>query len=180
MQTLDLRCAPEWQIGFIGACYFIGNVLGNSSLSHMGDTYGRIRMLRVGFVLSCILYAMMIYSAHSKPLVFLLLFLLGFLSPVRLNFSFIYGSEIIKTSHSTVICSFYNFFDGLTMIQASLYYKYISRDWFYLYWYFLSICIFGSVLSFMMPESPRYLICKGDFKRARQSFNFIAWMNGRK
>ena len=38
----------------------------------------------------------------------------------------------------------------------------------------------GTILSFMMPESPRYLISIGDFKRARESFNFIARMNGKK
>ena len=97
-----------------------------------------------------------------------------------MNFSFIYGSEIIKTSHSTVICSFYNTIDGLTMIQAAIYFKYISKDWLNLYWYFLMISIAGTIVSFIMPESPRYLISLGDFKRARESFNFIARMNGRK
>ena len=140
---------------------------------------GRIKLLRIGFVASVILYAALMYSVSYKLIVYFLLFLLGYLSCIRLNFSFIYGSEIIKTTHSTIICSFYNFFDGFTMIQASIYFKYISKDWFTLYWYYLSICIVGMIISFFMPESPRYLISIGDFKRARESFDFIARMNGR-
>lgn len=162
-----MRCAPDWQIGFLGAAYFIGNVLGSSTISKYGDTIGRIKLLRIGFTLSVIFYSLLIYSIKHKLVVYLLMFLLGYLSCIRLNFSFIYGSEIIKTTHSSVICSFYNAFDGLTMIQASLYFKYISKDWFYLYWYYLSICIVGTFISFFMPESPRYLISIGDFKRAR-------------
>ena len=164
---MDLRCAPDWQIGFLGASFFIGNVLGNSMVSHYGDVYGRIKMIRAGFVLSVFGYFVLIYSVHSKALVYLVLLLQGLLSPIRLNFSFIYGSEVIMTTHATIICSFYNFFDGLTMLQAALYFKYISRDWFYLYWYFLIVGFAGMVMSFFLPESPRYLICKGEFKRAR-------------
>lgn len=149
-------------------------------LSKYGDTMGRIKLIRIGFTLSVILYAIMIYVIHYKVALYFILFLLGILACIRLNFSFIYGSEIIKTTHSTVICSFYNFFDGLTMMQASIYFKYISNDWFYLYWYFLSICIIGTVISYLMPESPRYLISIGDFKRARESFEFIAKLNGNK
>eukprot|EP00347_Sterkiella_histriomuscorum_P021166 403334998 len=180
VEPLGLRCAADWQVGFLGASYFIGNVVGSSTLSKYGDTFGRIKLIRLGFTISIVLYAAMIYLMNYKLIVYLLLFLLGFLSCIRLNFSFIYGSEIIKTTHATVICSFYNFFDGFTMVQASIYFKFISKDWFYLYWYFLSICMIGTLISFFMPESPRYLISIGDFKRARESFEFISKMNGKK
>ena len=100
----------------MGASYFIGNVLGSTTLSKYGDTMGRIKLIRIGFVVSVILFATLIYTMSNILIAYLLLFLLGYLSCIRLNFSFIYGSEIIKTTHSTIICSFYNFFDGFTMI----------------------------------------------------------------
>ncbi len=180
MDPLDLRCAAEWKIGFLGASYFIGNVLGAAFLSNLGDKYGRILMIRIGFIVSNALFAIMIYFPKNLVMMQFVLFLLGMLSCIRVNMSFIYGSEIIKNTHSTVIFSFYNTFDGWTMITASLYFKYISKDWMYLYSYFFSLCLVGMTISFFMPESPRYLICIGDFKRARDSFNFIARLNGRK
>ena len=105
---------------------------------------------------------------------------MGICTAMRLNISYIYGSEVIKTTHATVIGSFYNVFDGCTMIISSIYFKYISKEWIYLYEFFLGMCVISTLLTFFMPESPRYLISIGDFKRARQSFNFIARMNGRK
>lgn len=46
--------------------------------------------------------------------------------------------------------------------------------------FFLTNCAIASFLSMLLPESPRYLVVKGDFKRARMAFNYIAKINGKK
>jgi hypothetical protein len=94
--------------------------------------------------------------------------------------SFIYGSEIIRTSLANFICSFYNGLDGCTMMFASIYFKYLSKEWISLYEGMFALCLVCTIGSFFLPESPRYLICKGQFLEAVASYNYIARFNRNK
>ena len=46
VETFNLRCSESWVIGSFAIAFFIGQTFGTSALSHLGDTVGRITMLR--------------------------------------------------------------------------------------------------------------------------------------
>lgn len=48
--------------------------------------------------------------------------------------------------------------DALSMIGASLYYQYLSKDYEGLHLIFFALILSSVILSFLMPESPKYLI----------------------
>jgi Na+/melibiose symporter-like transporter len=86
-----LRCASDFEIGFLGSSFFVGLVFGTTILARLGDTVGRILMMRVGMLLTIILYAMMVFLSRHLLLTYILIFGIGMLSCFRLNLGFIYG-----------------------------------------------------------------------------------------
>jgi hypothetical protein len=67
--------------------------------------------------------------------------------------------------------SIYNTVDGFTMLIASFYFKYFSRNWIYLHIFFLALSAIATFIATYLPESPKFLISKGHFEKARISFN---------
>lgn len=57
-----------------------------------------------------------------------------------------------------MIGSLFNVVDALSMIGASLYYQYLSKDYEGLHLIFFALILSSVILSFLMPESPKYLI----------------------
>jgi len=159
--------------------FFVGHVVGTSTLAKYGDTIGRIYPLKMGLIGSTMVYGFMIFVSHIPIFHYILMFFFGMFSNIRVNIGFIYGQEIINSKHINVIGSLYNMIDGLTMIGASLYFKYLSKNWLYLQALFFAISAIGTGIAFFLPESPRYLISKGHYERARVAFNEIARKNGK-
>jgi hypothetical protein len=65
------------------------------------------------------------------------------------------------------------------MIVASLYFKYISKEWLYLSNYYFLVAFIGFLIFLILPESPKFLLSIHDYERARKSFNTIAYYNNR-
>eukprot|EP00347_Sterkiella_histriomuscorum_P023726 403333595 len=156
VEELNLRCAENWEIGFLGSCYFMGAVFGNLFLSRLGDTIGRISMIRVGISLSMIIYVLFLFLSTSIVINYFLMFLFGSLTSLRVSVSYLYGQEIVKSKHSNMIGSLY--------IGIHL--------------FFLVLILASAMTSFYLPESPKFLISTKKYKQARQSLNRIAQVNG--
>lgn len=98
----------------------------------------------------------------------------------RLNISFIYGQEVIMKGHANIIGSLYNTLDATTMIFTTLFYKYVSKEQIYISTCFFALTVLALVITFFLPESPKFLVSKGHFLKAKHSFNRIASMNNMK
>ena len=148
-------------------------------MAHLGDKYGRIKLLRLGLLLSVITFGCTIFLQINIYTTYLFLFVFGFLSPIRLNLSFIYGSEVFKEKHASIMGSICLCLDSFTMIIVSFYFKYVSKEWSYLYYCLFAITCIPFMISLIMPESPKFLLSKKKFTGARISFNTIARINGK-
>jgi MFS family permease len=91
IEDLDLRCASSWEIGFFGSAFFIGHVVGTTTLAKYGDIIGRIWMIKIGLLVSTIAYALVIFVSRSVAFNYLLIFIFGMFSNVRVNIAFLYG-----------------------------------------------------------------------------------------
>ncbi len=60
-----------------------------------------------------------------------------------------------------------------------MYFLWVSKDWRFLMVPTIVLSIFGTVMMFFQPESPRFLVSKGKFDEARKVFNIIAKKNGK-
>lgn len=69
----------------------MGAVFGNLFLSRLGDTIGRIPMIRFGVTLSLIIYALFLFVSSSLILNYFLMFAFGSLTSLRVSISYLYG-----------------------------------------------------------------------------------------
>lgn len=83
----------------LGSSYFLGAVLGNLFLSSLGDTVGRIIMMRIGLSLSIILYTIILFISKSMLLNYFLMIAFGSLTCFRVSVSYLYGQEIIEPKY---------------------------------------------------------------------------------
>jgi hypothetical protein len=65
MKDLNLRCTEKWKIGLFGSNFFIGNVIGSSTLSSYGDTIGRIPLIKIGQGLTLVCYALIVFFTRD-------------------------------------------------------------------------------------------------------------------
>mmetsp|Transcript_6148 Transcript_6148/g.9877 ORF Transcript_6148/g.9877 Transcript_6148/m.9877 type:complete len:254 (+) Transcript_6148:84-845(+) len=63
IEEFDLRCSERWEIGLFGSIFFVGHVIGSIILSGLGDTVGRIPLMRVGQGATLISYIYIVYLA---------------------------------------------------------------------------------------------------------------------
>ena len=69
-------------------------------------------------------------------------------------------------------------FNSAPIFFATTYFKYISNDLTYFYYFVLFIAALTIIFSHLAPESPRYLYEKGEFDKARTVINKMATVNG--
>ena len=133
-------------------------LIGSIIFGPFGDLFGRIPVLRFGLGLSILIFAFNIYYQFSLVQTYVCFFGLGLLSSVRLNLGFIYGAEVLKEKQANVIGSLALSIDSFTMIIASIFFMYISKNWLGLYSIYFFLLTIPFFISFLMPESPRYLL----------------------
>ena len=70
--------------------------------------------------------------------------------------------------------------EAMVFIYLTIYYKYISKDWFWTVAFGLCLNIVGLVfLVFLLPESPRFLFYKKRLKECEEVLRIMAKSNGR-
>lgn len=160
-----------------GASFFIGHVIGTCFLARYGDILGRTTMLRIALPLTSLIFGLIVFMKPDIYRMYGLIFALGIMSNLRVNISFIYGQEIVKEDLMKYVGTAFNFVDSFTMVVAAIYFKWISKDWIPFMETCFATTVVAAVAVFILPESPKYLLHQGQYKKAKNAFNFIAWMN---
>lgn len=67
--------------------------------------------------------------------------------------------------------------EGSCQVIWSIYLRFISQDTFYFVYYALAMSIVASIMTFFIPESPRYLYGANDLKGCSDVLQLIARRN---
>lgn len=89
---LNFECAPKWQLGMIGAVFLVGIVIGCSSVTKLGDYYGRRPIYLMGLLLNFVLIGMLIVL-RNVIVVYFCLFFLGISITARYYVGYTYNLE---------------------------------------------------------------------------------------
>ena len=100
------------------------------------------------------------------------------LSQLKNSASYVWASECVPLSNKPLAFTMINVFDCFPMPFLCLYFMYVSKDWYPLNFYVLLLSYVSFVLTFLCPESPRWLLVNGRTKEAIEVLNYIALWNG--
>jgi MFS family permease len=93
ISQLDFYCAPLWQLGGIGFIFLVGIVVGCSTLTKMGDYYGRRPVFMLGFFMNFVCITALIFS-HNVIFDYFVLFGLGLSIAARYYVGYAYNVEM--------------------------------------------------------------------------------------
>mmetsp|Transcript_37795 Transcript_37795/g.57859 ORF Transcript_37795/g.57859 Transcript_37795/m.57859 type:complete len:100 (-) Transcript_37795:797-1096(-) len=98
IEQLDMFCAPDYQIGLIGACFLLGIVVGCATLARLGDVVGRKPIYLLGMVMH-IGFMICVLITTNRYVAFVLLFFFGVSLTARYYVGYTYNTEIQPKSH---------------------------------------------------------------------------------
>ena len=158
IEKLDLTCAPKWKLGFVSSAYFIGWCLTLLWFPVIADKYGRRTILIGGAILDLAMYTGIMITTEINAMI-TLCFLEGLFASAAQTVGFICMMELLPITRQALIAGIYSCWDScITYILATAYFKFISKDWFWLALIGYVTQILCVALVWFVPESPKFLI----------------------
>lgn len=159
--------------------YFAGMCSFGVFVTRAGDVFGRKLPSNISAIIAI---PLLIGLCFSKSIILsaVLTFFVGATSPGRSQVVFVYICELVPNKYRSKIGSFILFMDCTTIAIYALYFRYISKQWLYLWSVNVGLITLATISLFFMPESPKYLHSKGRFEQAKLALSSIARFNGAK
>ena len=166
---LNFECAPKWKLGLIGSVFLAGIVIGCSSVTKLGDIYGRRPIYLMGLTLNFVLVGMLIVL-RNVLVVYFCLFFLGISIAARYYVGYTYNLEF-QPKRSHVIVSVVQFSaESIVYLLNIAYFVYISDRWIPLQIPNLILSLVGVIYVYFMPETPVWLVATKKYDSARGVF----------
>ena len=125
-----------------------------------------------------IVFMFLIWSFNSHTLLIMALLLGAFSAAGRIVIGFVWVQDFMSPKGIDVATPILFFLDGLTTLFASIYFRYINKDW----RWFIASAIVPMILSllslFCSSESPKYYHDKFMFEEAREVLTAVGHVNG--
>lgn len=154
-----------------------GIVIGCSTLTRLGDVVGRKPIYCLGMVLH-VTFMSGLFLVKNEAIVFALLILFGLSMSSRYYVGYTYNMELQPKSHYVLVSTTMFLMESITYFFICIYFLKISNSWKKLQIPNLTFVLIGLITIPFFPESPRYLVSKGQFQKARKNFAWIGWFNG--
>jgi MFS family permease len=162
-----------------GSVFFLGRLTGNVILAHLGDSIGRIQLMRLSQAVTLVSYVTIVFLTRDPLVLYGPIFLIGLVSCWRCSLSYIYGQEIINSKFQNIVGSMYQVCDCSTLLISTIFYMKVSNYWVYLHSVFLALIAFSFLVFCSIPESPKFLAQSNKRnEEAARAYRFIARVNG--
>ena len=163
---------PKSEMGYVGALFQLGVVLGFLVLPRVSDKLGRKTVMLLGNSLQ-FLSTIPIFFTSNFNLLLVCMFLSGFGVSGRLVIGYVWMSDFLPPNHVKVITAIIFFFGALALLFASLFFYYVSKEWKHL----VVVCLIPQALSILLAcfahESPKYYCDSRQFEKARSVLSRI-------
>ncbi len=175
-----LECADDTLIAFMGSCYFLGFMATAPLWLRLADVWGRRLLVHISIIPHMLLTAAFFFitPGNASWLIILLNTLIGLKEAMTSIVAYVLLSEMVSARYRAYYSAANNIYDGLQNIVISLLF-YFARDWHAVSYYYLSVLAAILFALFLVPESPRYLISRRRYDKARAVYARIASANRR-
>jgi hypothetical protein len=162
----------------LGSLYYAGWCSTLLWMPNFSNTYGRAIFFRFAMVLNMVIFTIVMFS-RSYLLTLSSIFLVGFFTSFRTGVGWPYLLEMIPKKDRPIHATLYGMMGASWGIIGSLFFQFISKNVYAFMGIGYFMQIVSLILTFMLPESPVYLLNKGKLEEAEIALNKIAKINNR-
>ncbi|KAM6954820.1 organic cation/carnitine transporter 2-like isoform 1-T1 [Lycodopsis pacificus] len=165
VSEFNLVCSDQWKQPLSSLVYFLGGLSGCFVSGQISDRFGRKPVL-FGAIITLSIFSSALAFATSWPVFIVLFFMLGLGQLTCYVVVFVLGSEILMGSTRVLfssLCMPWAYVLGILMLTVT---AYLVRSWRHLS---LAMAVPGLAcipLWWLIPESPRWLVCRGRIQEA--------------
>lgn len=152
-------------------------MIGSSTLTRLGDVYGRKPIYLLGMVLHMCVSAAIVFVSNGMVCMLLLL-VFGLSIASRYYVGYTYNVEVQPKSHYILVSTCMFLMESVVYFFCCCFFWKLSTDWHLLMIPNLVFMVLGLLTISWWPETPRYLVSSGQFTNARKSFAWIGRFNG--
>ena len=128
IEQLHWFCTPDYIVGLIGANFILGIVVGCSTVTRLGDVYGRkpIYLLGLCMHVTCMIGILITTNAI---IMFFLLFTFGISITARYYVGYTYNLEMQPKSHHVLVSTTMFVCESFVYLFICLYFRFVSDHW---------------------------------------------------
>lgn len=142
----------------------------------LSDIVGRKIIIQIGLILHIASLLFVIY-VRGIVVLYIFLFIFGLRVPMAAHVGSLMTYETVSQRVRSYATSVLTILDGTTNVWLPVFFFY-AKDWRILFWGSIGlVVILFFLITFLVPESPRILITRKKFVKARKSYKFIARFN---
>jgi len=176
VQKLDLTCESKEKIGMLGSAWFILWIPASLIVPRLADLYGRIWFFRIGMVIMLAAYTVVMFTRNLTVMICAIA-IIGACNTVRLNVGFIVMFEYLHSDKHALIGSSVWIWETSCSIAGVAYFTWFSKDWFWYVFVGYIFQIWATIGSFLIPETPKYLMKSGQRDVFEAAMKNIAKVN---
>jgi MFS family permease len=176
MTELHLFWEDGFLIGLLGSMYFVGFAV-NGLFLKQSDKFGRKKIIIIGCFLQ-ILWCFAFYFARNLY-AYYAIFLISGITVAKNIWVYIYSTESVPEKYQLLVGAVWLSNDVIVAVLPTAIYFYSGgKNWQTIFIPTLVLPFISFGLSFFLPESPRYLMAKKEFKALKDTFETYAKVNG--
>lgn len=158
--------------------FLAGTLLGLTFLPRLADLAGRKTVYYLGILIHVILVSTS-FLVKDDSIFYGLVFLMGLEQVARFTVGYVYLSEFCCNHiQRPLVTTLAMFISSESAMICAIYFRYISKKWQYFELVGLGMSLIALFSVCFIPESPRWLISRGRYKKAFEVYKRVAKFNG--
>ena len=161
-----MECASKDQFGLFGSMYFLGFMLSALTSVRIADRIGRKRVAFASNLLhSAFVFLMLLSKSYKMGLI--ANFFIGYARGGQLLSGFAWMSDSMRVPDVAKMTAVLFGVDSLAIFWASIYFRFISKNWKIIYVIPFLLHIVLNIILFCKKEGPKYYYGKEDYETSR-------------
>ena len=177
IEQYELQCAPKNEWGMFGSLFFVGVVVSAFIMPRLSDNYGRKKISLSGTI-GHFICSLGILVSHSLNFSLFMTFMLGFSMGGRVLVGYVWMTEHMQVKYVKYVTAFMFLFDSAGILVATIYFRFISKNWIYMFALPQFFLFFVICCHFKVAESPKFFYAQKDYFRCRWILTQIGRANG--